>query len=52
MLKPGFIFINFHWILPGEGNGNPVQYFCLEKSFATKEPGKLQSMELQRVRHD
>ena len=32
MLKPGFIFINFYWILPGEGNGNPLQYFYLENS--------------------
>ena len=30
MLKPGFI--NFYWILPGEGNGNPLQYFYLENS--------------------
>ena len=29
---------------PGEGNGNPLQYF--------EEPGGLQSMESQRVGHD
>ena len=27
---------------PGEGNGNPLQYFCLENSM--DEPGGLQSM--------
>ena len=36
---------------PGEGNGNPLQYSCLEKSM-TEEPGRLQSMGSQRVRHD
>ena len=36
---------------PGEGNGNPVQYTCLENSM-TEEPGELQSMGLQRVRHN
>ena len=30
---------------PGEGNGNPLQYNCLE-------PGRPQAMGLQRVRHD
>ena len=33
----------------GEGNGNPLQYSCLEYSM---EPGRLQSMGSQRVRHD
>ena len=33
---------------PGEGNGNPLQYSCLENSM-DKEPGVLQSMEMQRV---
>ena len=28
---------------PGEGNGNPLQYSCLE-SFIDREPGELQSM--------
>ena len=32
----------------GEGNGNPLQYSCLENPMA-KEPGGLQSMGLQRV---
>ena len=32
---------------PGEGNGNPLQ-----SSPWTEEPGGLQSMGLQRVRHD
>ena len=34
---------------PGEGNGNPLQYACLEK---TMKPGVLQFMRLQRVGHD
>ena len=34
---------------PGEGNGNSPQYSYLENSM---EPGGLQSMGLQRVRHD
>ena len=36
---------------PGEGNGNPLQYSCLEIPW-TEEPGRLQFMGLQRVRHD
>ena len=36
---------------PGVGNGNPLQYSCLEKSMAEKAGG-LQSMGLQRVEHD
>ena len=35
---------------PDEGNGNPLQYSCLGN--LTEEPGGLQSMGLQRVRHD
>ena len=35
---------------PGEGNGTPLQYPCLGNW--TEKPGGLQSMELQRVRHD
>ena len=34
---------------PGEGNGNPLQYCCLEIPWM-KEPGGLQSMGLQRIR--
>ena len=34
---------------PGEGNGNPLQYSCLE-SYGQTEPGGLQSVGLQRVR--
>ena len=34
----------------GGGLGNPLQYSCLENP--TEEPGGLQSMGLQRVRHD
>ena len=36
---------------PGEGNGNPLQYSCLEIPRA-EEPGRLQSMGSQRVGHD
>ena len=36
---------------PGERNGNPLQYFCLENPM-DRAAGGLQSMELQRVRHD
>ena len=35
----------------GEGNGNPLQYYCLENPM-TEEPGRLQSMGSQRVGHD
>ena len=35
----------------GEGNGNPLQYSCLENSW-TEEPGGLQSLGSQRVRYD
>ena len=36
---------------PGGVNGNPFQYSCLEKSMG-EQPGELQYMGLQRVRHD
>ena len=36
---------------PGEGTGYPLQYSCLENSM-DREPGRLQSMESQRVGHD
>ena len=36
---------------PGEGNGNPLQYPCLKNPW-TEEPGRVQSMGLQRVEHD
>ena len=36
---------------PGERNGNPLQYSCLESSTDRGEGG-LQSMGSQRVRHD
>ena len=36
---------------PGEGNGNPLQYSCLENPW-TEEPGRRQSIGLQRVRHN
>ena len=38
---------------PGGGHGNPLQYSCLENSHGhPEEPGGLQSMGSQRVRHD
>ena len=40
--------LRFHF---GEGNGNPLQYSCLENPM-DGEPGRLQSMGQQRVRHD
>ena len=36
---------------PGEGNGNPLQYSCLEKP-TDRGAWQLQSMELQSVGHD
>ena len=39
------------WGEMGEGNGNPLQYSCLENSW-TEEPGGLQSMGSQKVGHD
>ena len=36
---------------PGEGNGNPLRYSCLENPI-TEEPGRLQSMGSQRAGHD
>ena len=35
----------------GEGNGNPLQYSCLENS-TDREAWQVQSMGFQRVRHD
>ena len=35
----------------GEGNGNPLQYSCLENP-TDRGPGRLQSMGSQRVGHD
>ena len=37
--------------LPAEGNGNPLQYSCLENPW-TEEPDRLHFMGSQRVRHD
>ena len=36
---------------PGEGNGNPLQYIAWKIPW-TEEPGRLQSMEAQRVGHN
>ena len=33
---------------PGEENGNPLRYSCLGKISWTEEPGRLQSMGLQK----
>ena len=35
---------------PGEGNGNPLQYSCLESPM--EDPSRLQSMGSQRVGYD
>ena len=37
---------------PGEGNDNPLQYFCLGNTMDKRTLGRLQPMELQRIRHD
>ena len=37
---------------PGGGSGNPLQYSRLDNSMDKEEPGGLQSMGSQRVRHD
>ena len=37
--------------IPGGGHGNPLQCSCLENPW-TEEPGRLQSVGLQRVRHN
>ena len=38
---------------PGEGNGNPLQYSCLENAMeGGEESGGLQTMGSQRIRHD
>ena len=36
---------------PGGGHGNSLRYSCLENPM-DREPGQLQSIALQRVRHD
>ena len=36
---------------PAGGHGNPLQYSCLENPIA-EEPGRLQFIGSQRVRHD
>ena len=45
--------LHFHFSLSctGEGNGNPLQYSCLENP-RDREPGGLPSMGSHRVRHD
>ena len=50
MIKPGIE----NWRVSsssGEGDGTPLQYSCLENPM-DREPGRLQSMGLQRVGHD
>ena len=37
---------------PGEANGNPHQYSCLENPLDSEEPGGLESMGLQRIKHN
>ena len=36
---------------PGGGNGNPLQYSCREIPW-TEETGRLQSMQLQSIKHN
>ena len=43
------VFDPWVWKFPGEGNGNPLQYSCLEKSHGWRS---LVSMGSQRVGHD
>ena len=45
--------LHFHFSLSciGEGNGNPLQYSCLENP-RDRKPGWLPSMGLHRVGHD
>ena len=37
---------------PGEGNGNPLQYYCLGNLMDREETGRLQSMGSQRIKHN
>ena len=37
---------------PGEGHGNPLKYSCLKNPPWTEQPGGLQSIGSQRVRHN
>ena len=37
---------------PGEVNGNPLWYSCLENSMDLAEPGRLESMGSQRIEHN
>ena len=37
---------------PGGGHGNPLQYSCLGNPIDIEEPGGLQSIGSQRIRHD
>ena len=37
---------------PGVGNGIPLQYSCLGNSMGREDPGRLQSMGLQKVGSD
>ena len=37
---------------PAVGNGKPLQNSCLENSMDREELGSLQSLELQRIRHN
>ena len=46
-----WFILRYRSLRSGVGNGNLLQYSCLENSM-DKEPGGLHSMELQRVGHD
>ena len=52
--KPFIYYILLFIYIPGEGNGNPLQYSCLQNPGGawTEEPGRLQSLGSQTVEHD
>ena len=50
-----WLYFHFSLLCIGEGNGNPLQYSCLENprdSGIPEDPGGLPSLGLHRVRHD
>ena len=46
-----FFFLQDSNVIIREGNGTPLQHFCLENPW-TEEPGRLQSMGSLKIRHD
>ena len=49
--EKNFYLWRFQWVI-GEGNGNPLQYSCLENSVDREQPGGLPSMGSHRVGHN